>query len=119
MPIRHDTERMEPQMTGWGKIGLLLGGFAIGTYGTKILGSKPLKKAYTQVAAGALYLKDEVMKDVTIIGENCGDIAAEAKVINEARIKERDARILQDAKDLIANMEPKRRTTRASRTKKA
>ena len=95
-------------MKGWGKLGLLIGGFAIGTYGTKILGSKALKKAYTGVAAGALRLKDEIMKDVTTIGENCGDIASDAKAMNEKWQAERDAQRLQDAKDLVANSAPKK-----------
>ena len=100
-------------MTGWGKVGLLLGGFAIGTYGTRILGSKTMKKAYTHATAGALRLKDEVMKDVTIISENCGDIAADARVINEKWQAEQEAQRLQDAKDLIANSTPKKAAKKA------
>ena len=93
-------------MIGWRKIALLAGGFLIGTYGTKVLGSKPMKKAYTGVTAGALRLKDEIIKDVTVIGENCGDIAADAKAMNEKWQEEQAAQKLQDAKDLIANAAP-------------
>ena len=55
------------------------------------------------MTAGALRLKDEIIKDVTVIGENCGDIAADAKAMNEKWQEEQAAQKLQDAKDLIAN----------------
>ena len=94
--------------TGWKRLALLAGGFLIGTYGTKALGSKAMKKAYTGVTAGALRLKDEIVKDVTTITENCGDIAADARAMNEKWQEEEAAQKLQDAKDLIANAAPKR-----------
>ena len=62
-----------------------MGGFLLGTYGTKIIGSSDAKKLYTHCTAAALRAKDEVVKDFTVIGENCGDIAAAAKDINEKR----------------------------------
>ena len=55
------------------------------------------------MTAGALRLKDEIIKDVMVIGENCGDIAADAKAMNEKWQEEQAAQKLQDAKDLIAN----------------
>ena len=60
----------------WGKFGLLAGGFLLGTYGVKILGSRDMKNTYTHTTAAVLRMKDEVVKDFTTIGENCSDIAA-------------------------------------------
>ena len=66
-------------MFKWNKLGLLAGGFLCGTYGVKILGSQDAKKVYTGVTAGVLRMKDQVLKDVTNLRENCEDIVAEAK----------------------------------------
>ena len=64
-------------MTTIGKGALLfLGGVLFGTAGVKVLSSKDAKKAYT------LRAKDSVMKTVTKVQENAGDIYAEAKQIN-------------------------------------
>lgn len=67
------------------KIGLFLGGVLFGTAGIKILSSKDAKKAYVQCTAAALRAKDSVMKTVTTVQENAGDVLAEAKQINEDR----------------------------------
>lgn len=61
------------------------GGVFFGTAGVKILTSREAKKAYTHVTAAALRAKDEVMKNVTTVNENAGDILADAKEINEKR----------------------------------
>lgn len=86
----------------YGKLGLLVGGFLLGTYGTKIIGSSDAKKLYTHCTAAALRAKDEVVKDFTVIGENCGDITAAAKDINEKRAEAREEQMIRDAKDLLA-----------------
>ena len=86
----------------WGKWGLLAGGFLLGTYGTKLLGSRDAKTAYTHTAAAVLRMKDEVVKDFTTIKENAEDIAASAKDINERRRKEEEARMIEDAKAILA-----------------
>ena len=70
------------------KIGLFLGGVLFGTAGIKILSSKDAKKAYVQCTAAALRAKDSVMKTVTTVQENAGDVLAEAKQINEDRVAE-------------------------------
>lgn len=70
------------------KIGLFLGGVLFGTAGIKILSSKDAKKAYVQCTAAALRAKDSVMKTVTTVQENAGDVLAEAKQINEDRAAE-------------------------------
>ena len=59
-----------------------MGGVLFGTAGVKVLSSKDAKKAYTHCTAAVLRAKDCVMKTVTTVQENAGDIYAEAKQIN-------------------------------------
>jgi hypothetical protein len=47
-------------------------------------------------------MKDEVLKDVSLVCENCNDIVADAKEINEQRQAELDAQQIEDAKAIIA-----------------
>lgn len=77
----------------------------LGTYGVKLLTSRDMKKLYTQGTAAVLRMKDEVLKDVTLLRENCEDIAADAKEINEQRQAEYDAQQIEDAKALLASAE--------------
>lgn len=69
----------------WTKIAIFAGGALFGSAGVKLLTSKDAKKAYTHAAAAALRVKDCVMETATQLQENCGDILADAKDINEAR----------------------------------
>ena len=69
----------------WAKIGLFAGGALFGSAGIEILTSKDAKKLYTQCTAAVLRMKDQVMKTATTLQENCGDILADAKEINEER----------------------------------
>lgn len=69
----------------WTKIALFAGGALFGSAGVKLLSSKDAKKVYTHTTAAVLRMKDSVMETATVIQENCGDILAEAKDINEAR----------------------------------
>ena len=72
-------------MSIWSKVGLLAGGFLFGTAGVKILASDDAKKVYTQTTAAALRAKDASVETAVRIRENCGDILADAKRINEER----------------------------------
>ena len=73
-------------MTSIGKGALLFfGGVLFGKAGIKVLSRKKKKKAYTHCTAAALRAKDSVMKTVTTVQENAGDIYAEAKQINLER----------------------------------
>ena len=65
------------------KTGIFAAGVLFGTAGIKILSSKDAKKVYTQCTAAVLRAKECVMKSVTNIQENAGDIYSEAKQINE------------------------------------
>lgn len=70
---------------GWGKVAAFVGGALFGSAGIKILTSKDAKKVYTHATAAVLRMKDCVMETATQVQENCGDILADAKSINEAR----------------------------------
>ncbi len=78
----------------WGKLGLFAAGLLVGTAGVKVLTSKDAKKAYTHATAAVLRGKDSVMKTYTTAKENCSDILADAKAINEERAKQE---IIEDA----------------------
>ena len=84
-------------MTTTGKIALFVGGTLFGSYGFKLLGSKDAKKLYTHTTAAVLRCKDQVMRDVESVQENCSDILADAKAINEAKAAEREAAYIEDA----------------------
>ena len=71
----------------WKKLGIFAGGVLFGTAGIKVLSSKDAKNVYTHCTAGVLRAKDCVMKTANTIQENCGDIYAGAKDINEARVE--------------------------------
>ena len=69
----------------WDKTGLFAAGVLFGTAGIKLLSSKDAKKVYTECTAAVLRAKDCVMKTVTTVLENAGDIYADAQQINEDR----------------------------------
>ncbi len=89
-------------MAYWHKLGAVAGGFLLGTCGVKILGSRDAKKLYTHCTAAVLRMKDEVVKDYTTIKENAEDIVAAANDINDERRREEEARMIEDAKAILA-----------------
>ncbi len=92
-------------MSIWSTVGKIACGFVIGTAGVSILGSKDAKKCYTHVTAAAYRCKDSVMETYTNIKENCQDISADAKEINEKRYAEERAQEIADAKAILAAAE--------------
>ena len=75
-------------------IGLFALGTLFGLEGIKLLSSKDAKKVYAHCTAGVLRAKDNVLDQVTTLQENCSDIYAEAKAINEERAKkEKEAEV--------------------------
>ena len=60
-------------------------GFLIGTAGVKLLSGRTAKKAYTHVTAAALRCYEDAAQTYETLKENCGDILADAKNINETR----------------------------------
>lgn len=81
----------------WSKLGLFAGGVLFGTAGIKVLSSKDAKKCYTNATAAVLRAKDSVMETVTNVRENCDDILADAKAINEERAVEDAEKEIADA----------------------
>ena len=92
-----------------GKVAMFVGGALFGSAGLKILGSRDAKKVYTHITAAVLRCKDQIVSDVETIQENCADILADAKAINEARAAEEKDKIIEDtssapeAKDEISD----------------
>ncbi|MCC8077358.1 MAG: DUF6110 family protein [Oscillospiraceae bacterium] len=72
-------------MTNWEKAALFAGGVLFGTAGIKLLASNDAKKTYAHCTAAVLRAKDCVTKTSTTLQENCEDILAEAKSINQKR----------------------------------
>lgn len=79
-----------------GKAAMFLGGALFGSAGLKLLGSRDAKKVYTHVTAAVLRCKDRIVSDVETIQENCSDILADAKAINEARYAEEKGKVIED-----------------------
>ena len=67
------------------KTGIFAAGVLFGTAGIKVLSSQDAKKVYTNCTAAVLRAKDCVMKTATTVQENCEDIYADAKTINETK----------------------------------
>lgn len=88
-------------MNTYGKIALFVGGTLFGSAGIKLLTSKDAKKAYTQTTAAVLRCRDQVMRDMELVQENCADILADAKAINEERAAAADAEtiVVEDLAD--------------------
>ncbi len=74
----------------WNKVGIFALGTLFGLEGVKLLSSKDAKKVYTHCTAGVLRAKDAVLDQVTTLQENCADIYAEAKQMNEDRAKKKE-----------------------------
>ena len=78
------------------KIGLFAAGVLFGTAGIRLLTSKDAKKVYTHATAAVLRAKEDVMTTVTNVRENCNDILADAKAINEQRTEAEKAEVIED-----------------------
>ena len=81
----------------WKKTGIFAGGILFGTAGIKVLSSKDAKKVYTSCTAAVLRAKECVMKTVSTVQENAGDIYEGAKEINEERAAQAEAAAFEDA----------------------
>ena len=93
----------------WKKVGLFASGTLFGTAGIKVLASDDAKKLYTNCTAAVLRAKDCVMKTVTTVQENAGDIYADAQQINEDRpskaAQEFDGEVEAEAAETAADAE--------------
>ena len=95
----------------WKGIGLFALGTLFGLEGIKLLTSKDAKKLYTHCTAGVLRAKDSVVTQVTTLQENCADIYAEAKAINEERAKKEKETEVDDDDTKVADAETADRET--------
>ena len=96
-----------------GKPGWVILGAFLGSYGLKILTSKDAKGFYTHCTAGVLRMKDQVVKDFTGLGENCGDIGADAKAINEKRAAAEESRVIENAREVVKEADEKEKAKKA------
>ncbi|WP_028517687.1 DUF6110 family protein [Ruminococcus flavefaciens] len=87
----------------WKKIRLIAGGVLFGTAGIRALSSKDAKKCYTHATAAVLRAKTDVMATASKVRENCNDILADAKEINEQRAIEEEAAVIADKCEKIAD----------------
>ena len=83
------------------RISLFAAGVLFGTAGSKAVGSKDAKKAYAQITAAALRVKDDVMTTVTAMRESADDIYAEAKVINDQRAEAEASSVVEDTSEEV------------------
>ena len=81
----------------WSKLAIFAGGVLFGTAGIKILSGKDAKKVYTHGTAAVLRAKDMVVEQATVLQENCSDILADAKQINEDREKTAEAEYIEES----------------------
>ncbi len=86
----------------WVRSRFLAYGVLLGTAGLKILTSEDAKKVYTHCTAAVMRGVDEAVKTYGTLKENCGDIKEDAKEINEKRAAEREARMIADARAVLA-----------------
>ena len=84
------------------KIALFLGGTLFGSAGFRLLSSRDAKKLYTNTVAAYLRCKDHVMNQVETVQENCDDILADARSINEARSLEELEEYIEDTAEEAA-----------------
>lgn len=89
----------------YGKLLTFLGGVLMGTAGVAVLSGQDAKKAYTHATAAVLRGKDSIMKTATTVKENCGDIYADAKDINDDRYEKAKEAEIARAKAIVEQAE--------------
>ena len=85
-------------MFGWKRARFLAYGLLLGTAGVRALSSRDAKRVYTHVTAAVMRGVDDVVKTAATVKENCDDIAAEAKAINDRRYEEARKLEIEDAR---------------------
>ena len=79
----------------WGKMRLVACGALLSTVGYRIVRSPEARKLYTLATAAVLREKEYIMTELTDIREDCEDIVADAKELNECYAEER-AKVIED-----------------------
>ncbi len=87
----------------WVRSRFLAYGVLLGTAGVKILTSEDAKNVYTHCTAAVMRGVDEVVKTYDLLKENCNDICEDARKINETRAAEKEARMIADARAVLAS----------------
>lgn len=93
----------------WKHIGIFVAGTLAGNYGAEVLGNDKAKKVYTEVAAVALRVKEEVLKTTTVLQENATDILEDAKALNEARVDKTVSEVAEEVFEDLAGVEVTRK----------
>lgn len=90
----------------WAGAAVFGAGFLAGTAGIKLFTCKGAKKTYAHMTAAVLRAKDGIQAGCTTLKENCDDIAADAREINEKRAAKAEAeekeKIIADTADAVA-----------------
>lgn len=92
----------------WVRSRFLAYGVLLGTAGVKILTSDDAKKVYTHCTAAVMRGVNEVAKTYESLKENCEDIREDAEAINEQRAVEKEAKMIADARAVLAAAEDKK-----------
>lgn len=87
------------------KITMFVSGLLFGTAGLSVLSSKDAKKVYTHCTAAVLRGKDSIIKTISTVKENCGDIYADAKDINDKRYDLQKEKELENARAIVEQYE--------------
>ncbi len=82
-----------------------LAGVIAGTAGIAVLSSREAKKIYTHCTAAVLRGKNCIMKKAAVVKENCGDIYADAKDINDIIAEQQKAVEVENAKAIVEQYE--------------
>lgn len=85
----------------WMKTRFIAYGFLLGTAGVKALTSQEAKDVYTKVTSLGFRCADGLMKTVQTLRENCEDIVADAKAINEEKYRAADERKIEEARAIL------------------
>lgn len=105
----------------WNKAGIFVGGMLFATKGIEILKSKQAHDFCVDATALGLRLRDEAMKAVTAVREECEDVVAEAIIrnkVNELRTEEPE--VIEDKsvkKAAPAKMTTSKKTSRGKAKK--
>ena len=74
-----------------------IGGALFGTVGLKALKGRRARKVCVSTAAAALRARDEIMRNVEILQEECSDIMADAREFNRALETREDEKYIEES----------------------
>ena len=81
----------------WNKAGLFVGGMLFATKGVELLKTKEAHNFFVDATAFGLRLRDELMKNVTAVREECEDVVAEAVIRNKINeLSAEEPKVIED-----------------------